>query len=87
MPKVKNVHLDKCGDCLTGKHNRVAFRPRPLMQRKSTLELVHTDVCQVDAKSHVGAQYFVTFIDDYRRNLWVFTLKTKDQVLSVFIEF
>mgnify|MGYP007109646219 CR=1 FL=1 len=35
------------------------------MRRKNALELVHTDVCCVDAKSHVGAQYFVTFIDDY----------------------
>ena len=57
------------------------------MRRKKALELVHTDVCQVDAKSHVGAQYFVTFIDNYNWKLWVSTLKTKDQVLSVFKEF
>mgnify|MGYP000417973794 FL=1 len=47
---------------------------------------MHTDVCQVDAKSHAGAQYFVTFIDDYNRKLWAYVLKTKDQVLSVFKE-
>ena len=43
------------------------------MRKKNTLELVHTDtdVCHVDAKSHAGAQYFVTFIDDYSRKLWV----------------
>ena len=51
------------------------------------LELVHTDVCQVDTKSHAGSQYFVTFIDDHSRKLWVSPLKTKDQVLSVFKEF
>ena len=57
------------------------------MRRKNSLELVHTEVCQADVKSHAGAQYFVTFIDDYSWKLWVSTLKTKDQVLSVFREF
>ena len=41
---------------------------------------------QVDTKSHAGAQYFVTFIDDHSRRLWATPLKTKDQVLSVFKE-
>ena len=50
------------------------------------LELLHTNVCYVDTKSHASSQYFVTFIDDYGRKLWAFVLKTKDQVL-VFKEF
>ena len=57
------------------------------MRRKNILEIVHTDVCQVDAKSHDDAQYFVTFIDDYSRRLWASVLKTKDQILSAFREF
>ena len=86
LPEVKKVHLDKCADCLAKKQNMPAFRPRPPMSRKNDLKLEHMDVCQVDAKSHAGAQYFVTFIDDYSRKLWVSTLKTKDQVLFVFKE-
>ena len=50
-------------------------------------ELVHTNLCYVDASSHRGGQYFVTFIDDFSRKLWAFVLKSKDQVLSVFKEF
>ena len=65
----------------------VVFLPRPPMRRKIALELVHIDVFQVDAKSHDGAQYFVTFIDDYSRKLWVSVMKRKDQVLSLFKEF
>ena len=34
-----------------------------------------------------GALYFVTFIDDCSRKLWVYVLKTKDQVLGVFKQF
>ncbi|GKA42824.1 putative RNA-directed DNA polymerase [Tanacetum coccineum] len=34
-----------------------------------------------------GCLYFVTFIDDHSRKVWVYTLKTKDQVLDVFKQF
>ena len=51
------------------------------------MELVHTNVCYVEAPSHRGGQYFVTFIDDYSRKLWTLVLKLKDQVLSFFKEF
>ena len=56
------------------------------MRCDAPLELVHTDVCQVDTKSHAGAQYFAMFIDDQSRRLWATPLKTKDLVLSVFKE-
>ena len=38
--EMKSVHLEKCTKCLADKQNRAAFRPRPLMQRKTILELV-----------------------------------------------
>ena len=83
---VIDVHLERCTDCLAGKQNQTSFRSRTPTRRSAPLELVHTDVCQVDTKSHAGAQYFVTFIDDHSRRLWATPLKTKDQVLSVFKE-
>ena len=87
IPEVKNMQLEKCTDCLAAKQNLTSFRMRPLMRRKAKLELVHTDVCQVDTKSHGGSQYLLTFIDDHNRKLWASSLKTKDQVPSVFKEF
>ena len=74
IPEVKNVHLEKCADCLAGKQNRTSFRSRPPMRRKALLELVHTDVCSVDMKSHSGGQYFVTFIDDHSRKLCAYVV-------------
>ena len=64
LSKVKGMHLKRCVDCLARKLNRDSLHPTPPM-RKHALELVHTDVCYMDAKPHHGAQYFVTFIDDY----------------------
>ena len=75
IPEVENLHLGKCADCLAGKQNRTSFRSRPPMRWKALLELVHTDVCYVDTKSHSGGQYFVTFIDDHSRKLWTYILE------------
>ena len=86
IPEVKNVELENCTDCLAGKQNQPSFWSRPPIRWKEPLELLHTDVCQVNTKSHAGSQYFVTFIDDHSRKLCVCTWKTKDQVLSIFKE-
>ena len=52
IPEVKNVRVDKYVDCLAGKKNITSFQLRPPMRWKALLELVHTDVCFVDTKSH-----------------------------------
>ena len=87
LPEVKGVHLERCVNCLVEKQNRDAFHTRPPRRREAALELVHTNVCYVDAPSHRGGYYFITFIDDYYRRLRAFVLESKDQVLSFFKEF
>lgn len=80
--------LDKCDHCMAGKQNRVSFKSKPIHRKSSMLELIHSDVCgPLKVQSFGGASYFVTFIDDYSRKLWVYALKTKDQVLEKFMDF
>ena len=55
VPKVKNMQLEKCTNCLASKQNRTSFCARPPMRKKMPLELVHIDVCYVDTKSHRGS--------------------------------
>ena len=52
IPEVKNVQLEKCTDFLAGKQNITSFGSRPPMRQKALLELVHSDVCYLDMKSH-----------------------------------
>jgi hypothetical protein len=84
---VKGVHIKKCSDCLAGKQHRVAFKIQAPHKKPEVLDLVHSDVCKMLARSMGGAKYFVTFIDDFSRKVWVYVLKTKDQVLSVSKQF
>lgn len=85
---VKQAKLNKCVNCLAGKQKRVSFQTHPPSRKLDLLELVHSDLCgPFKVRSHGGALYFVTFIDDHSRKLWVYSLKSKDQVLDVFKNF
>ena len=88
LSNIKGQPLESCEDCLAGKQHRVSFkRSDDAKRRKQILDLVHSDVCSTSERSLGGAQYFVTFIDDHSKKVWVYLLKTKDQVLQAFKEF
>ena len=88
MSNLKSAKLEKCEHCLAGKQNRASFKSYPTSRKTKLLELVHSDLCgPMKTKTLGGALYFVTFIDDCSRKLWVYVLKTKDQVLGVFKKF
>ncbi|GJZ67186.1 retrovirus-related pol polyprotein from transposon TNT 1-94 [Tanacetum coccineum] len=51
------------------------------------LDYVHSDVWGPSKiRSLGGRHYYVTFVDDFSRRVWVYMLKTKDEVLGVFIK-
>ena len=41
---------------------------------------------KMNAQSLSGAEYFLTFIDDKTRFVWVYVLKRKDQAFERFLE-
>ena len=68
------------------KHSRAKF-PSSDRRGKEPLDLVHSDLCgKMNEKSLGGAQYFLSFIDDSTRYVWVYFLKSKDQVFEKFLE-
>ena len=40
----------------------------------------------MNTKSLSGAEYFLTFIDDKTRHVWVYILKCKDEIFERFLE-
>lgn len=52
------------------------------------LQLVHTDICgPIEPHSFGGNKYFISFIDDFSRKVWVYFLKEKSAALTVFKQF
>ncbi|GJZ81343.1 putative RNA-directed DNA polymerase [Tanacetum coccineum] len=85
---VHDINLKKCSYSLAEKQTRLAFKSHYPFRMENILDLVHSDVCgPMKTKTLGGCSYFVTFIDDHSRKVWVYTLKTKDQVLDVFKQF
>ena len=79
--------FDFCEPCTEGKCHRLPFEPRTSKRAEQPLELIHSDVCgKVGAKSLGGGEYFLTFVDDHTRCVWVYIMKKKDEVFKWFRE-
>lgn len=51
------------------------------------LELIHTDTCIPFPTSWDGQQYFIMFIDDCSRYVYLYLIHEKYQILDVFQSF
>eukprot|EP00253_Pinus_taeda_P021955 PITA_21955 len=70
------------GGCSLRKHTRKPFHNSET-RSKEILDLIHSDVCgPMSDKSLGGHLYYVTFIDDHSRKIWLYLLKTKDEVFD-----
>lgn len=76
-----------CDFCLKGKQTAVPFPTGQSRRATNKLELVHTDVWgPAPMTSRGGTNYFILFIDDYTRRVWLYLMKSKDQAFSRFLE-
>ncbi|KAG8486054.1 hypothetical protein CXB51_019365 [Gossypium anomalum] len=76
--------LNFCEHCVFGKQKRVLFN-RGIHNKKGTLEYIHSDLWGPSkVPSRGGANYMLTFIDDFSRKVWAFFLKQKRDVFSAF---
>jgi transposase InsO family protein len=90
MVKVLPIFKEKNSPCesfILGKHKRTSF-PRFSTQAKQHLELAHTDLCgPMHTKSIGGSIYFLKFIDDFSRKIWIYFLRHKSETFAKFKEF
>ena len=82
----KHDYVNKCEICAQAKITR---KPFPKANRETQiLDLVHTDICELNGKlTRGGKRYFITFIDDCSRYIYVHLLRTKDEAFEAFKEF
>ena len=77
-----------CEGCIQGKLYRTLFPSEGGERASKSLELVHSDICgPFKTISMRGCLYFVTFIDDFSRKVWVYVLKSNGEVFAKFVEF
>lgn len=81
------ISNDLCDVCQKGKQARKPFNNAGT-RAKDLLEIVHSDVCGPSPVASMGgARYFLLFLDDFSRMIFVYILKQKSDVVDKFIEF
>ena len=76
-----------CEPCVDGKQSTFPFPKTGGERSDELLGIVHSDACEmIETKSLSGTEYFVTFIDDKSRFIWVYTLKHKSEVFEKFMD-
>jgi len=75
--------LEFCEDCVYGKTHRVGFGSAKHVTREK-LEYIHSDLWGAPSvpNSLGNCQYFITFIDDLTRKVWIYFLKKKEHFFS-----
>ncbi|RVW50235.1 Retrovirus-related Pol polyprotein from transposon TNT 1-94 [Vitis vinifera] len=87
VPRFSTLSSLACESCQLGKHTRVSFPKRLNNRAKSPFELVHTDVWGPCRTVYFRISVFVTFIDDYSRCTWLFLMKNRAELFSIFQKF
>ena len=83
--ELKSVDFDICESCILGKQKKVSFLKTGRTPKAKKLELVHTDLWGPSPVASLGgSRYYITFIDDLSRKVWVYFLKNKSDVFETF---
>jgi len=81
---VKTCKLDFCKFCVLGKQTRLSFMTGN-HTIEGVLDYMHSDVWGPTRESSLdGSMYYVTFIDDFSRKVWVYFLKQKSEIFDKF---
>ncbi len=71
-----------CKGCAKGKNVKNPF-PGSDSRAKGILEIIHLDVCgPMTTSSLSGYVYYVTFIDDYSRETWIYFFEIQRQSIQ-----
>ena len=74
-----------CGVCQIGKQSKLPFPVNQAWRATEKLQLVHIDLCGPMRTPSLNENiYFILFIDDFSRMSWVFFMRQKSEVATIF---
>ncbi|CAL9238171.1 unnamed protein product [Arabidopsis halleri] len=88
MLKTEDIaELKDCEHCVLGKFHKLSYKTGKHTSTEK-LEYVHSDLWGSPnvTPSLSRFQYYISFVDDYSRKVWVYFLRTKDEAFSKFVE-
>ncbi len=73
--------------CKLGKQARHPFPVQTTHVSSKPLEMIHSDVWTTKIESIRGCKYYMSFIDDHTKKVWVYFMKHKGEVFQHFLNF
>ncbi len=80
----KKVMSEICEACQLGKQARHPFPVQTIHVSSKPLEMMHSNVWTTKTESIGGCKYYVSFIDDHTRKVWVYFMKHKNIKIKCF---
>jgi hypothetical protein len=80
----KKVMSEICEACQLGKQARHPFPVQTIHVSSKPLEMIHSNVWTTKTESIGGCKYYVSFIDDHTRKVWVYFMKHKNIKIKCF---
>lgn len=73
----------KCQTYIESKMTKKSYQS--VNRTSSILELIHTDICELNGiLTRGGNRYFITFIDDHSRYMYIYLMKHKYEAFDMF---
>lgn len=87
LPKLNTIKAI-CEVCMKSKQSRPSFISKAPKRASVALQVVHSDLCGPSEVPQLGgSRYFIIFVDEFTRMMWLYTIKFKSETLEVFRKF
>ena len=87
LPNLKKLNFMFCKHCIYGKQCRQKFKTGSHVS-KGILDYIHSNLWGPSPTiSYGGEKYYVLFVDEFSRKVWVYVLKIKVDVFNTFKQF
>jgi hypothetical protein len=73
-----------CEACQLGKQVRHPFPAQTTHVSSKLLEMIHSNMWTTKTKSIGECRYYVSFIDDHTKKVWVYFMNTKVKCFNIF---
>ncbi|OIW08092.1 hypothetical protein TanjilG_21072 [Lupinus angustifolius] len=87
LPEIKPKQ-PVCESCITGKLSRTPFCNHTQARALDMLHVIYSDVCgPMKVSTLRGNKYFLSFIDEFSRKMWIYMIRAKSKVFSNMIRY
>lgn len=85
LPGLESIILELCESCIFGKQTRISFGNSGRQLKIYKLELIHSDISGPAPLASIGgARYYIMFINNSTRKVWIYFIKHRSYVFKTF---